>query len=192
VRLLGRIIVEKRVALLAILLAIVANVVVYAFVVHPMETRVSSAEARKAAAERNRRAAERELGEARAAQEGKQRAELDLQKFYRQVLPTDLPAARKAVYVRLAQIARQCNIKYERQTAEEVRDQRQSDLTRLQMKLVLDGSYEDVRLFLHALETAPEFLIVDNMGLLFRDEANAPLAITLTVSTYFWTGDHET
>ncbi|MGE5358777.1 MAG: GspMb/PilO family protein [Bacteroidales bacterium] len=191
-KLLGRIIVEKRLVLLPIALAIVANMVAYALVVYPLQSRVSSAETRKAEAESNRRSAERQLADARATQASEQKAETDLQTFYRKVLPVGLPEARRAVYVRLAQIARECNVRYDRQSADEVRDQKESNLERLRLTLVLNGTYEDVRRFLHAIETAPEFLIVDTMGLLYRNEANALLVLNLSVSTYFWAGSDET
>ncbi len=190
--LLGRIIVEKRVVLLPIAVALVANIAAYAFVVYPLQSRVSSAEARRTEAELNRRVAERQLADARGTQAGKQKAETDLQTFYRQVLPVGLPEARKAVYVRLAQIAREYNIRYDRQSAEEIRDQKGSNLERLRLTLVLNGTYEDIRRFLHAVETSPEFLIVDNMGLLYRNEMNTPLVLTLSVSTYYWAGSNET
>jgi Tfp pilus assembly protein PilO len=191
-KVLRRIVVEKRAFLLPLALALVANLVAYAVVVYPLQTRVSSSEARRAEAERNRRAAMRELGDARATQTSKERAEADLKKFYRDVLPAGLPAARKAVYLRLAQLARACNVRYERQGLAEGRDARETELARLHVNVVLDGTYEDVRKFVHAVETAPEFLIVDTMGLAFRGEASSStLVLTLSISTYYWTGAHE-
>jgi Tfp pilus assembly protein PilO len=193
VRLLRRILSEKRLIVVPLALAVVANVVAYAVVVRPLQARVNSAEERRRDAEENRRAAARDLAQAQATETGKQRAEEDLQRFYRQILPGDFASARRAVYVRLAQLARECNLRYERQSIEQTRDSRTTVLTHLRVTLVLDGSYEDVRRFLHAVETAPEFFIVDTVGLAYRGEANAPLMVTLGMSTYFRAGaDHET
>ena len=190
-KLLRRVIVEKRSALIPIAIAIAANLAVYLAVVYPMQARVSSGETRVLAATRAERQAERQLAVARATQAGKQTAEGQLQTFYRQVLPDSLAVARKATYVRLAQLAAESNVRYQRTTADEIAE-KNSDLKRLELTLVLDGSYQDVRRFVHAIETSPEFLVVDTMALVMRDEPNAPLILTLTVSTYFRNGGNAT
>ncbi len=185
-RLLGRVIVEKRAIVLPIALAIAANLAAYFFIVYPLQTRVSSGEARLQADERARRNAERDLVNARATQQGKAAAESALQKFYQQVLPGTLADARKAAYVRLAQIAAGSNLRYQRQMADET-VLKDSNLTKLNITLVLDGGYQDIRKFMHAIETVPEFLVIDNMALTSRNEPNSPLVLTLTVSTYYRT-----
>ena len=185
--LLRRVIVENRLLMAAIAVAIVANVALYVLLVYPLQGRVSSGEARAMAAARSQQIAERELQAARATQSGKQTAEVQLQKFYHQVLPTNLAEARKAAYVRLAQLAAQSNLRYERQITEQT-PQKNSPLMRLDLTVTLDGSYQDIRHFMHAIETAPEFLVIDNMALMLRNEPSAPLLLTLAVSTYFWNG----
>ncbi len=190
--LLGRVVVEKRVVLTLVALAIVANVGVYALWLSPLESSVSSGEARVAAAEGARQAAERELKAAHATQVGKVRAEADLKTFHRQVLPATFADARKIAYVRLSQLANEANLRYQRQTAEEARDQKDSRLTKLSMVLVLEGNYEDIRRFIHSIETAPEFLVIDNVALAQGNEPNAPLVLTLSVSTYYWAGGNAT
>ncbi len=190
-KLLRRVIVEKRAALVPIAVAIAANLGVYLLVVYPMQARVSSGEARMLAATQAERRAERQLAVARATQTGKQTAEGQLQTFYRQVLPDNLADARKAAYVRLAQLAAESNVRYERATAEKI-DEKNSDLTRLVVGVVVDGSYPDIRRFVHAIETSPEFLVIDNMALTMRDQPNMPLVLSLTVSTYYRNGSHAT
>ncbi len=190
--LLGRIIVEKRIVLGAIAIAIAANLVAYAVWLHPLQASVASGEARVAAADQGRRAAERELKAAHATEVGKLRAEGDLKTFYAQVLPANFAEARKIAYVRLSQLAAEANLRYQRQTAEESRDQKNSRLSRLSMTVVLEGNYEDIRRFLHSVETAPEFLVIDNVALAQGSEPNAPLLLTLAVSTYYWTGVNAT
>lgn len=186
-KLLRRVIVEKRAALIPIALAIAANVGVYLFLVYPLEGRVASGETRMTAATRAEREAGRLLATARATLSGKQLAQVQLQKFYHQTLPDDLAAARRAAYVRLAQLAAESNVRSERFTAQETH-LKNSDLARLQMVVTLQGSYQDIRRFIHAIETAPEFLAIDNMTLTVRGDVNAPLGLTLAVSTYFWNG----
>ncbi len=190
-KLLRRIIVEKRLVLVPIAVAIAANIAAYVLVVYPLQRRVSSGEARMLAATGAERQAQRQLAATRATQVGKQAAETQLQKFYHQVLPDNLADARKAAYVRLAQLAAESNLRYDRHVAEEM-PEKNSRLTRLGFTVVLDGSYADIRRFIHAVETAPEFLVVDNMALMARNEANAPLVLTLTVSTYFWNSGNAT
>jgi len=189
--LLGRVIVEKRAALVPITLAIAGNLAAYGFVVYPLQARVSSGEARVRADEGAQRVAERDLAAARATQTGKQTAEVRLQEFYHRVLPANLSEARKAAYVRLAQLAAESNVRYERQTADRERE-KNSRLAKLRLTVVLDGSYQDIRRFIHAIETAPEFLVIDNVALMLRNEPTAPLVLTLAVSTYFWTDGNET
>lgn len=184
--LLGRVVVEKRAVLVPIAVAIVANVAAYGILVHPLQERVSTGETRALAAARAQRQAEQDLAGVRATQAGKQTAEVQLQKFYHQVLPGTLGDARHAIYLRLAQMAAESNLRYLRQTAEEVPG-KDSPLTRLQVVLTLEGSYQDIFRFIHTVETAPEFLIIDNVALAVRNEPNAPLVLTLAVSTYFWT-----
>ena len=50
--------------------------------------------------------------------------------------------------------------------------------------MVLQGDYESVRRFVYALETAPQFVIIDDMTLV-QGEAGKPLTLTLALSTYF-------
>jgi Tfp pilus assembly protein PilO len=188
VSLLQRVIVEKRRVLLPLAVAIAGNVAVYALVVYPLHQRVTSGESRAARAAFQRGVAERDLATARATLSGKQRAEADLQKFYGSVLPHDAAVARRALYVRLSQLARESNLRLLRETSEESRDDKESQLSRLQANLSLEGGYEDVRRFIHAIETAPEFLIVDNVTLSQRQDPNAPLTLALTVSTYYLSG----
>jgi Tfp pilus assembly protein PilO len=191
VGLLVRVIKEKRAVLAALAVAIAANLAAYAFVVYPMQGRVATGEARARGVVQAQRLAERDLATARATQTGKQAAEVELQKFYHQVLPDNLANARKAAYVRLAQLAAESNLRYQGQRADEERD-KGSHLTKLKLTIVLDGSYQDVRRFIHAVETAPEFLVIDNMALTTHNEPNSPLFLTLAVSTYFWTTENAT
>jgi Tfp pilus assembly protein PilO len=191
VKLFRRVIVEKRAALIPIGLAIAANLAAYFLVLYPLQSRVSSAEVRVLAATRAQREAEHQLAGARATQTGKQAAEIQLQKFYHQVLPGNLADARQTAYVRLTQLAAETNVRYERHTAEETAV-KNSGLTRLQLLIVLDGSYQDIRRFVHAIETAPEFLIIDNVALAMGNDPNARLILTLGVSTYYWNGRNAT
>jgi hypothetical protein len=50
--------------------------------------------------------------------------------------------------------------------------------------MALEGSYANVRAFIHQLETAPEFVVVDNIEL-GQGANGGPLGVTLHLSTYY-------
>ena len=51
--------------------------------------------------------------------------------------------------------------------------------------LVLEGQYEDIRRFIYGLETAPEFVIIDDMAIDQGRDAQDTLVLTLQLSTYY-------
>ena len=100
------------------------------------------------------------------------------------MLPQDLAGARRLTYLRLARLARESNLEYQRsQYAPEVNDD--STLTRLQIQMVLSGTYAQMRDFIYQLETAPEFVVIDNIQLAEGSEGTGSLVVTLDLSTYF-------
>jgi hypothetical protein len=180
-----RIAAEKRTIVVPLLIALAANVVLYAVAVYPLARRVGSAEQRANVARSARQAAEREQNAARATLEGKDRADRELKKFYADVLPADQAAARRITYLRLDRFAREAGLDpgHTRFTPKEVRD---SSLTELDTTVELEGDYRAVRRFLYLLETAPEFTIIQNVALSSTEEG--PLRLTLSLVTYFRTG----
>jgi len=112
-------------------------------------------------------------------------ATTELSTFYTSVLPRDLASARRLTHLRIAQLAREHGLKYARATSEPAPPQRNSTLTRLKTDVSLTGSYGEIRRFIHALETAPEFVVIDNVQLAEgRDEGNT-VQLTLAMSTFF-------
>jgi len=55
------------------------------------------------------------------------------------------------------------------------------------VNMALEGEYRDVRRFIHKLETAPEFVVIESIGLV-QAEKNAPLTLTVKLSTYYKAG----
>ena len=49
----------------------------------------------------------------------------------------------------------------------------------------LTGSYPDIRNFLHEIETAPEFVVIDRVTLSEGVESDDSLRLALELSTYF-------
>ncbi len=120
---------------------------------------------------------------------GKQQADAALQKFYKEVLPENQSVARRLTYTRLAQLAKQANVKLEH-GSNEVKREKGSTLSKLTTTYTLTGDYRDVRRFLYSLETAPEFIVLENVGLSSSGEQQSRgLAVNLDIATYFRSGD---
>jgi Tfp pilus assembly protein PilO len=104
------------------------------------------------------------------------------------VLPKDLASARRLTHLRIAQMARQHGLRYSRATSEPLAE-RNSTLIRLKTNVSLDGSYAEIRGFVHTLETAPEFVVIDNIQLAEEGDGGASLTITLALSTFYRSTD---
>ena len=181
---LGRVVREHRAAFIPIGVVLAINVAVLIAVVLPLSRRVSTNEQRAIAAERQRMVAQAELKRAEALRDGQAQATQDLATFYKEVLPTDVTAARRMLQLRLRQRAREGNVQYESggSTEEEVDN---STLLRLTTQMRLSGEYDDIRGFIYTLETSPDFVVIDNVKLAEGVDANAPLSVFLEVSTYY-------
>ena len=179
-----RVFAENRRPIVWIGAALVLNVLVYAFGVYPLSQRVANVSERNATAARALAAARLENQQASGALTGKDAAITKLAKFYSEVLPRDLASARQLTHLRLAQLARMHNLRYGRAQSEPLLD-KDSKLTQLKVELNLAGSYSGVRGFLHSLETAPQFVVIDNVVLGESQESEDRVELTLAVSTYY-------
>jgi len=184
----GRVLREKRRIVTPLTVALAVNAGIFLLAVVPLGRRVQGATVRAEAATARLRDAQTRHAAAEATLSGKSRADVELRRFYREVLPPDWTAARRITYARLVQLAGEFNLRPAR-TGAEPQANRESALTRLQMTMVLSGAYADIRAFIHALEKASEFVVIENVALAQGDTANAPLTLTLEVATYYWAGD---
>ena len=182
--LIRRVLAEKRSLVLTLVVALVANIAAYGLVVRPRGIRAAGAADRAAAAAAAVRAAELELAAARALVEGKRRADEELNAFYQRVLPADLSAARRMTYASLPALARRTNVRYEQRRSGVEASNDEARLGRFTIRMVLQGEYESLRDFIFQLESAPEFLIIDDVTLT-ESGANEPLTLTIDLSTYF-------
>ena len=139
-------------------------------------------------------AADGQLGQVRAAyaaaseiSANKDSADSELQRFYTDVLPVDLAGARSISSPFLVRLAEDANLVLERRTSVSERE-RESRLARLRTTMVLAGEYEDIRQFIYELETAPEFILIEEVILSQGDESDEEIVLTLGVSTYYWAG----
>ena len=174
---------ERRLVVVPLLAALGINVMAYAGVVYPLSQRVANIEQRDRNAEDNLRAAQSDQAQAAGTLEGRDRAATELAAFYSRVLPSDLSGARRLTHLRLAQLARESNLKFIRASFEAVAE-RNRTLTRLQIELALSGSYSDMRDFIHALETSADFVVIDNLEL-GEGADGGPLSVTVRLSTYY-------
>ena len=183
-----RIVSEHRRIVYLIAGALLVNVALYALVVYPLGQRVQTGEQQAGDATRDLLAARRTFESARGTVTGKKDADAELLKFYADVLPTDLSAARRTLYPHLDQLARKSNLTTVRYRFEP-EEGKTGELRKLTMTLNLSGEYGNIRRFIHDLETAPEFLVLESVVVTSNDE-DRKLNVTARVATYYRATDN--
>jgi hypothetical protein len=183
---LSRAFAEKRRLILPIAIAAIVNLAIYAVVIYPRTSSAGALERRAQQASMTRARAAADLKDAEAIRTGQERAAQQLARFYDSVLPKGQEGARRITYRRLATLADESNLDYDRSTFA-IKQERESTLEQMDVTMVLEGEYRDVRRFIHKLETAPEFVVIGDVGLV-QGEKNAPLTLTLKLSTYYKAG----
>lgn len=189
----ARAVADKRRIIVPLVVGIIANVVLYAVVVFPLGRQVLSTEQEERTARDQLVQAREDYNNAKATVSGKQQADLALQSFYKDTLPGDLSTARRLTFTRLADLAKQTNVRLEHGTNENVHE-KGSSLWKLTTRYTLEGDYRDVRKFIYALETAPEFIVLENIGLTSAgpdqpQQSNKGVAMSLEISTYYRSGN---
>ena len=187
VGLFGRVVEEHRRSVYLLIAAFFGNVLLYAFVVYPLAQRVANVEQSTVAAERTLAAARAEHTKANGTFTGKERATKELSTFYSTVLAQDMTGARRLTYGRMRRLAEQSHLNYQRASYEPVTE-RGSNLTKFKVDMELEGSWADIRTFIHAIETAPEFIVIDNVELSEATSGQAGLRVKVALSTYFRNG----
>jgi hypothetical protein len=185
-----RIVAEKRAIVLALAVAIAANVGLFALVVYPRGVKSAGAVDRAQAAAASARAAERDLAAARTLVSSKTRAEQELSTFFDKVLPASQTAAVGMTYRPLPAIADRTNVRLAQRRYDV--DQaliKSSRVGRLQIHMVVQGDYASLRRFIYEVESAPEFVIIDNVTLAQNDPTK-PLTLLMELSSYYNVGTH--
>lgn len=180
----SRVIAEHRRALVPVGIVLAINLAVLVFIVMPMRRSVESGESQANESAVALNAAIADFREAEAMRDGQAQAGTDLEKFYSEVLPANLPVARRMTVLKLAQLARSRDVTLQRgaATTEVLRN---SPLERLGVNYSLSGTWDDVRQFIYEIETGSDFLVIDNMALSEGEGGSAPLALELEISTYY-------
>lgn len=181
---LARVASENRRLLVTLGILLAVNLGVLIAVVLPLRAAVESGGARAQQSAVSLAEARAELAAAEATRDRQAQATRDLDRFYREVLPADVSAAQRLTHSKLSLLARSHDVVFLQSSTAPVTTQ-DSALERLVVNYSLTGDWEDVQQFIHAAETLPEFVVIDNLALSEGGEANAPLSLVLTVSTYF-------
>lgn len=182
-----RVFAEKRRLIWPLALVLAANIAVFLIVVYPLSQKVAMGQQDADAANVALLNARRDYENARATVTGKSQADTELKKFYEEVLPPDLSGARRITYLPIVQLAEEANLRTARVTTDfaAIRD---SGLSKLTQTAVLTGEYGDIRRFIYELETRPEFIAIENLGLAQSEIESAGITVTLQIATYFRTG----
>jgi hypothetical protein len=182
--LLQRVLAEKRGIFLPLAVVLAVNVLVYLVVVRPLGIKSAGAADRAATAAMSLQSAENELARAQALVTGKAQADEELSAFYQKVLPADVTAARRMTYASLPALARKASVRYEARTTDVDDLKDDTRFGHMKIRMVLQGDYERLRGFIYDLETAPEFVIIDDVTLV-ETTSTETLTLTVNMSTYF-------
>jgi hypothetical protein len=179
-----RVLVEKRSLIYPLVGVILANVALFIAVVYPLSLKVANGERDARNASAARQSAQAEYDGARATVTGKKQADEELKKFYGAVLPPDQSAARRILYAKIDKLESTANVKPGAKDFEATQE-RGSQLGKLTATVTLTGEYRNIRQFIHELETAPEFLILENVAVSQGSERDRGLTVVVKVATYF-------
>lgn len=185
----GRVVREHRRVLLPLAAVLVINLIVLITVVLPLRQSVQSGDARARTSVTALAEAAEDFKNAEAIRDGQGQATKDLARFYKDVLPADVSAARRLTNLKLGQMVRQHDVNFQR-SASTPEGRRESELERLKIIYTLSGDWEDIRMLIHDIETGPDFVVIDNVALQEGADADAPLSLTLDLSTYYRVGPH--
>lgn len=185
----ARILREKRALVWPLVLALLANIALFALVVYPLSRKVADGQREADASAAALAQARRSHAAARATVAGKGQADEELQRFYGDVLPPDLSGARGLTFVRLDQLAKKTGLRLRDQRAA-TQSERDSSLTKLTISVSLSGEYRDIRAFIHELESAPEFLVLENVDLSQSTSEARGIDVSVQIATYFRAGGH--
>lgn len=184
-----RILTEKRAMIWPLVLAFLVNAALFVLVVLPLSRKVAGGEQEAATSAAALAHARRDHASAKATVAGKGQADTELAKFYNDVLPPDVGGARRMTFLRMNQLAKETGLRLRDQRAEQ-QLVRESELAKLTVTVALSGEYRDIRRFIHEIETAPDFLVIENVQLSQAENESRGIDVTMQIATYFRTGAH--
>jgi Tfp pilus assembly protein PilO len=181
---------ERRGVVLPLLVFVIANAAILALAVLPLRRSVVGYEEQSREQAMKLTQARTDNKNATAAKARKEEADLELKKFYSSVLPSDQASSMRLVLFWVSQAARDARVTFASSTAgsEVIRESR---LQKVKCHVILRGDYQDIRKFLYVLETAQQFVVVENVELAQSGQTGAAqgnqgaLEVGLDVATYF-------
>ena len=182
-RLVRRVVQEHKRAVVIIAAGFILNVLLYLVVVRPLNQSVATIEQRTVAAEQAKTAAQAEFSLANGTLTGKDRARKELDTFYSMVLAQDLSGARRLTYGRVQRLAQENRLEYQNSRYEPI-EERGSTLTKLRVNVELTGTYNNLRSFIHAIESATQFVVIENISLA-EGSNEGSLRLVMVLSTYY-------
>jgi len=184
----GRIFRERRRVIVPLLVFLLANVAGVGYVFW-LQQSMDAAQASRDQALANLTLARKNLKDSEGQKGSKELAEVELRKFYGEVLPKNLASSINILNFWLGKVAATARVSYRAGSydQDQVRD---SLLTKVTGEITLSGEYANVRRFLYELETSQEFIIIEKVQLSQPNAAQgtAQLEVALSVATYFVTG----
>ena len=136
--------------------------------------------------------AQTRLKTAQTARASRDRAQVDLKKFYAEVLPQDFASARHITHLEIARIGQESGLKPGPRDFEPVQV-KNSQLGEFKTAVSFSGEYPSIRKFIYELETSQSFLVIRSvsMGQANQQKGNVAagsLQVTLEVSTFYLEG----
>ena len=184
--LLRRVFSERRAVVVPLTVFLAANIAVLALVVWPLQRTVAGGKESQWQVTQEVAAARTQEIQAKTDRASKDRADVELQKFYTEILPKDDRTAIGATTFSLNRLAEESNVtfkvgQWDREAVKE------STLTRLSGQVTLVGEYANVRRFLYEVETAQEFVIIESVELSSSSVAQNDnmLELGLVIATYY-------
>ena len=179
-----RVLFEKRLLVIPLALGAVLNAVAYLAIVRPLGVKAAGVADRARAAAQSVSDAERDYANAQALVTGKTRADEELSTFYDKVLPADQSSARRLTFISVPALATKRHVRFLDRRIDVEPESREAQVGRLKIRVELQGDYESLRQFIFDLESAPEFVIIDDVTLRQNDPTK-PLTLSLELSTYY-------
>lgn len=180
-----RIFTERRRVILPLVIFLAANLVALGVVFY-LDASLNALRDSKQDAIAKLDAARKDEASAKGQKTSKDLADVQLAKFYTEILPRNFQAARDIVNFWLGHIARQTRVSFRagQYDSAAVRDSR---LTKVSGDITLVGDYADIRRFLYEVETSQEFVIIEKVQLSQPNaiQGNDKLEVGLSIATYF-------
>ena len=183
---------ERRGLVLPLMLITALSVGALALGVFPLSRHVAGLESDAVDANLALKLAKADEIKANHERTSKERAEIDLQKFYSEILPSDFVTAAQLTNNLMVQWAKESSIVFSSGQFRPAKtdEKSKSRLTKMVGKVTIKGGYPGIRRFLYRVETAEEFIVIEevNLNQPGSSDTGTNLELDLVVSTYFLPG----